>query len=401
MPISNVDVPNYPFGIPQADDDDSGLARLRDEAPVCQVRLPDGQLGWLVTRYQDIKQVLTDPNLSRAATIEPGAPSLLPGVNAPGMMINMDPPEHTRVRRLVARAFTARAVDRLRPRIEAIASGLLDDLAAAGPPGDLLNGFTRPLTTTVICELLGIPFADRDRMDGLVELLGAEVLPPMEEMMSVLTAASGYLLELIARRRAEPADDVLSALVAVHDEDNDQLSTDELLQTALLIFVAGHDTTLNQLANSVRTLVGHPDQLARLLADPTIYPAAAEELLRFVRLTSATFGRIATADTEVGGVPIRAGEAVFPIFHSGNRDPAAFDRPDELDLTRAGAANQLQFGHGIHHCLGAALARAELDIGLRAIFTRFPTLRLAADDADLSWLPNTAVRRLRGLPVSW
>jgi cytochrome P450 len=400
MSTPTAQLAGYPFGTPHTDDDDPGLARLRAAEPVTRVRINGDQEVWLATRYEDVRQVLSDPRFSRAANLTPGSPTLFLGEQLPDMMLNMDPPGHTRVRSLVSRGFTARAIERLRPRIQAITDDLLADLAAAGPPADLVAGLSRPLTTMVICELIGVPFAERERLLEFVQLLGAAITPTADEARRIMTESSGYLLGLIARKRRQPADDLLTALTETHD-GGDRLTEAELLNTTLLLFAAGHDTTLNHLVNSVLVLFRHPDQLARLIGAPDLVPAAVEELLRYVRLTSGGLTRVATADVVVGGVRIRAGEAVIPIGHSANRDAAVFDQPDELDLNRPNAAGHLQFGHGIHYCLGAALARAELQVALLALLTRFPSLRLAVDEADLRWQPGHLVRRLQALPVTW
>jgi cytochrome P450 len=400
MSTPTAELADYPFGTPHTDDDDPGLARLRADEPMTRVRIVGSQEVWLATRYADVRQVLSDPRFSRAANLAAGSPTLFVGEQLPDLLINMDPPAHTRVRRLVSRGFTAGAIERLRPRIQVIAEELLADLAAGGPPADLVDGLCRPLTTMVICELLGVPFAEQDRLAEFVQLLGAVTMPTADETQRIMTEASGYLLGLIAGKRRQPAEDLLTTLIEVHDS-GDRLTEGELLNTTLLLFAAGHDTTLNHLANSVLTLFRHPDQLTRLIAAPERVPAAVEELLRYVRLTSAGITRIATADVEVGGVRIRAGEAVIPVSHSANRDVAVFDQPDELDLSRPNSAGHVQFGHGIHYCLGAALARAELQVALRTLLTRLPTLRLAVDEADLRWQPGHLVRRLQTLPVSW
>lgn len=400
MSMQTVDPPVFPFDTSPAADDDTGLARLRDEGPLRQVRIPTGEVVWLVTRHAEVKQLVSDQRFSRAANTAPDSPTLLPGVQFADMLINMDPPAHTRVRKLFARAFNVRAIDGLRPRIAEITDGLLADLAAAGPPGDLVGALTRPLTTQVICELLGVPFTERERLADFVRLFSAVPPPSVEQTQAVMADTSAYLLDLAARRRREPADDLLTALVEVHD-GSDRLTEAELLHNTMLLFAAGHDTTLNHLANSVLTLFRHPDQLARLVAEPELIPAAVDELLRYVRLSSVGIARIASTDVEVGGVLVRAGEAVIPIFHAANRDPAVFDRPDQLDVTRPDAGAHIQFGHGIHYCLGASLARTELELGLHGLLTRFPGLRLAVDEAELDWLPGYALRRLRRLPVSW
>jgi cytochrome P450 len=387
----------FPFPTPPARDDEPEVARLRTDEPVAKVRLASGHEAWLITRYEDCRTVMADPRFSRALTARPDAPSLTPAIQSPNMLTSMDPPAHTRVRKLINKAFTYRAIERARPRITEIVDGLLDGMAGQDPPVDLAPCLAEPLPRTVICELLGMPRGQREPLDRFMEYFGPDTEPPPA---AVVTGAMAFLGEMIELKRRHPGDDLLSALVAAH-EGTDRLTQDELLMTTLLLFAAGQDTTRNQLCNSLVTLFRHPDQLALLRERPELLPAAIEELLRYTRITQAGLVRIATADVDVAGVTVRAGEAVIPLAHSANRDAAVFDRPDELDLTRPDAGAHMAFGHGTHFCVGSALARLELQIAMGRLLARFPTLAPAAPLEELTWAPGQVLRTITALPVTW
>jgi cytochrome P450 len=390
-------VPLFPFPTPLSRDDEPDLARLRAESPVAKVRLASGHDAWLITRHEDCRMVMSDARFSRALTARPDAPSLTPAIQAPTMLTSMDPPAHTRVRRLVNKAFTYRAIERARPRVTEIVDGLLDGMAEQDRPVDLIRWLAEPLPRTVICELLGLPPGEREPLDRFLDYFGPDTEQPPP---AVVTGAMAFLGEMIELKRRHPGDDLLSALVEAH-EGGDRLTKDELLMTTLLLFAAGQDTTRNQLSNSLVTLFRHPDQMGLLRAKPELAPAAVEELLRYTRITQAGLVRIATADVEVAGVTVRAGEAVIPLAHSANRDAAVFDRPDELDLTRRDAGAHIAFGHGTHFCAGSALARMELQVALGRLLARFPTLAPAVPLEELTWAPGQVLRTLTALPVTW
>ena len=393
-------LPLFPFPTPPAADGEPDLARLREAQPVARVRLATGQAVWLATRYDDVRQVVSDSRFSRAANTAAGSPQLLPNLPSPDMIANMDPPHHTRVRRLIGKAFTVRTVDRLRPRIAGIVDGLIDRMAAQRPPVDLIASLAKPLPTTVMCTVLGVPIHEQDRLFTWVDIgMTAAELPPAA-VAHAFDNVAGYLLELFERKRRRPEQDLLTALVEAHD-GTDRLTGSELLWTTLALFGAGQDTTMNQLANSMVTLFRHPDQLARLVVQPDLIPAAVEELLRYVRFIATMFARIATEDVELGGVTIRAGEAVFPVNHSANRDSRVFDRPDDFQIDRPDAGAHVAFGYGIHYCVGAPLARTELQAAVGGLLTRFPTLRPAVALDELEWTEGRVVRGLRALPVTW
>ncbi len=392
--------PHFPFAEDLSADSAPELTRLRAKAPLARVRLPDGQLAWLALRYADIKLVFDDPRFSREAATRPGAASVSPSTAVPGMLIGLDPPEHTRIRRLVSRAFSARTIDHKRSRIQQIVDGLLDELRDHGAPADLVTMFSYPLTLTVITEILGVPYRDRDQFQHVVAVIMSSSAHPDEDIHTAIAELVTYLRQLIERKRAEPTDDLLSALIAARDE-GDKLSEKELLNNAHLILAAGHDTTANQLSNSLVPLFRHPDQLALLRQRPELVPGAVEVLLRYVQLETTGPVRIALEDVELSGVLIRAGDAIVPSGHIANRDPETYPDGRRLDVTRTDPVPHMAFGHGPHHCVGAALARLELQIALGTLLTRFPTLRLAVPAEQLRWRPGMLMRTLAELPVTW
>jgi cytochrome P450 len=372
------------------------FARLRQSRPVTPVWLPGYGRAWMVTRYADVRAALTDPRLARDIHRWPGGgrtrPSEATGIN--DHMLHSDPPEHTRLRRLVQKPFAARRAA-LRPRAEEIAAGLLDELGTDRDVVDLLGRYARPLPIAVICELLGVPVADRAWIRDTVYAYDEHT-----EHERVERELAAYFTELIAARRAGPGDDLISALVPAHAADgaDDALTGAELLGTVFLLVMAGFDTTVNLIASGTLALLTHPGELARLRADPSLLPAAVEELLRFTSPVNHANDRFSTEDVSIGGVNIPAGEWVFPVISSADQDPAPFPGADHLDLSRD-ASGHVAFGHGVHHCLGAPLARMEAEIALGALLARFPALALAVPAAELRWRPVSLMNGLESLPV--
>ena len=316
-------------------------------------------------------------------------------------MLNSDPPDHERLRKLVNKAFTARRVERLRPRITAITARLLEDMPAHGgrkvqPEVDLLASFAFPLPITVICELLGIPVGDRDDFRTWSATIVSNAAAP-EVFQAHTTAMVRYFMALLAAKRREPGDDLLSALIAARDEE-DSLSENELVSMAFLLLVAGHETTVNLIASGVLALLLNPAELARLRAEPALIDGAVEELLRYVSPVNHTTFRCAAEPVEIGGVRISRYDPVLIALSGANRDPARFGDPDRLDLGRD-SAGHLAFGHGIHYCLGAPLARLEAEIAISALLTRFGSISLAVPAASLRWRPSTLIHGLESLPV--
>ena len=311
-------------------------------------------------------------------------------------MLHADPPDHTRLRRLVQKAFTPRRVAQMRPRAEEIAAGLLDEMAAArGEVIDLLGAYARPLPITVLCDLLGIPVVDRAWIAVTVAAYDERA-----EHQRVERELATYFTELIAAKRAEPGDDLVSALVLARDNDGaaDGLAGNELLSTVYLLVMAGFDTTVNLIASGTLALLTHPEEMARLRQDPSLLPAAVEELLRFTNPVNHANDRFTTEDVPVGDVVIPAGEWVFPAISSANRDPAQFPGPDRLDLGRD-TSGHVAFGHGVHYCLGAPLARMEAEVALGALLARFPRVSLAVPPRGLRCRPVSLMNGLESLPV--
>jgi cytochrome P450 len=374
------------------------FARLRESRPVTEVRMPGYGRAWVVTRYADVRAALADPRLARDMNRWPGGarsrPSEARGVAA--HMLHADPPEHTRLRRPVQKAFTPRRVAQLRPRTTQIAAGLTDGLAAADGVTDLLAAYARPLPVTVLCELLGVPEADRSGVAATVlRYDAAGEMPRVEEDLAA------YFTGLIAARRAEPGDDLLSALISASDEADetaDQLTVTELVSTAFLLVMAGFDTTVNLIAAGTLALLTHPKEMARLRADRSLLPAAVEELLRFTSPVNHANDRFTTEEVSIGGAAIPAGEWVIIALPSANRDPARFPGPERLDLDRD-ISGHVAFGHGIHYCLGAPLARMEAEVALGTLLDRFPGMSLAVPPEELRWRSVSLMNGLESLPV--
>jgi cytochrome P450 len=372
--------------------------RLRETAPVHRITGPDGTPAWLVTRYEDARAALADPRLSldkRHATAGTYQGfSLPPALDA--NLLNMDPPDHTRVRRLVGRAFTPRRIERLRAPIRETADRLLDALGTEGT-ADLVAAYAAPLPITVICDLLGIPEGGRrDFREWTDTLIAPDPAHPGAAKEAVV-AMLGFFTRLLADKRAEPADDLLSDLIAVR-EKGDRLSEDELMSLAFLILFAGYENTVQLIGNAVLALLQHPDQLAALRRDPGQVAGAVEEFARFETPGSLAIRRFPVEDVTIAGVTVPAGETVWVSLASANRDPARFPDPDRLDLARD-TSGHLPLGHGIHYCLGAPLARAETEIAVAALLERFPVLALT--DGDLRWRRSLRARGLVALPVTY
>jgi cytochrome P450 len=397
---ATVTSPTFPFLAGPPLDLPAEFERLRAEEPVARVTMPSGDRAWLVTRYQDVRTVFADPRFSRAAASTPTAPKLSPRfLLRADSILSKDPPDHTRLRRLVAGAFTARRIDTLRPRIQETTDRLLDGLEQVDPPADLVTHLALPLPVMVICELLGVPYCDRDRFRGWTEAL-LNVDLPLADAYAAREALDDYLAGVIADRRVHASDDLLGALTAARDEGG-KLSEDELVSFGITLLIAGHETTANQIATFALFLLRNPGQLRLLRESPDLIAPAVEELLRFTPLgVGSGLLRVATTDVEIGGVGIRAGEAVIASITSANHDPAVFGDPDELDIARADNPH-LAFGPGIHHCLGAQLARAELQIALGSLLQRFPGLVLAVGEDELNWRPRLGLRGPSAVPVRW
>ncbi|WP_405724011.1 cytochrome P450 [Streptomyces sp. NBC_01537] len=376
-------------------------ARLREQSPVSRIALWGGNTPWLVTRHEDARTVLADPRFS-SENFREGFPGLqpTPPPRSPGQLFAMDPPDHTRLRRMLIPDFTFRRVEELRPSIQQLANGLIDDLLAKHPAGatvDLVEHFTLPLPLLVICELLGVPYTDREFIHQQAAAFATVTAGP-EAMRAGWAALFGYLCELLADKSRRPGDDLLSRLATERVATGEATAAEAAGMTVQLL-IAGHETTAGMLSLGVVTLLTHPTQLSALRADPELVPGAVEELLRYLTVVHIGMRRIATEDVELGGVTIRAGEGAVVSLQAANRDPEAFTDPDAFDITRD-ARHHIAFGHGLHHCLGQSLARAELQIALPALLSRLPSLRLAKPVAEFAF-QGRAVHGVSELPVSW
>jgi cytochrome P450 len=391
-----------------------GYGTLREEAPVLRGVTLDGSECWYVTRQDEVRAVLSDPRfVTTVAAVRSGAQvndvrakmmasfgltEELAGY-VTGSILDHDGAEHTRLRKLVSRAFTVRRVGELRPRVAAIAAELLDRVPERF---DLMATYSYPLPITVICELVGVPESDRHLWRTWASaLFSMEV----ERFPAAIRDMVAHVEELIAGRRAAPADDLITGLVQAQEADGDRLTEHEMVTMVLTLVLAGHETTAHLIGNGARALLTHPDQLDLLRADPGLWPTAVHELMRWTGPILTTRMRFAAEDVELGGVRIAAGDAVQPMLVSANRDPRVYTDPDRLDVTRRPVAGHgeghVGFGFGHHYCLGAALARQEGEIALRALFDRFPDLALdtAAGAGEPEWEPLPTMRRLASLPV--
>jgi len=368
------------------------FAQVRELGAVHEVTLADGHQAWLVVRYDAVRAALNDPRLSKDmhAALATGADLVAEGLPGPAFarhMLSVDPPDHTRLRRLVSGTFSPRRVEALRPRVQAIVDDLLDQIAAQGPESrvDLVAAYAFPLPFTVICELLGVPEPERDALGrGLAGMLVPTSTPAQyaraKEASDGVVAMLG---ELVRTKQQQPGDDLVSGLINARDGE-ERLDNQELLSTIFQLIVAGHDTTTSLIGNGVVALLRNPDQLAQLRNDSASIAAAVEELLRYdAPVPHATF-RYAIEPVTIGDVTIPAGAQVVIGLAAANRDPDRYANPELLDMDRA-ESRHLAFGHGIHHCLGAVLARMEGQLAIASLLARFPELRLAVPVEELHW----------------
>ncbi|WP_137992450.1 cytochrome P450 family protein [Streptomyces vilmorinianum] len=371
-------------------------AKMREAGPVHHVRTADGDRLWLVVGYEEARAALADPRLSKSPSVL-GMTMMDERLIGPNLLV-LDPPDHTRLRKLVGGQFTGRRVESLRPRVQRLTGELADAMAPSGH-ADLIDSFAFPLPIIVICELLGIPAADRDTFRAWSNEIVAPTGAGPEA--AAIEGLAAYLDTLIEDKRASaPTDDLLSDLITARAEDGDRLSLAELRGLAYLLLLAGHETTVNLISNAVRVLLTHRDQLAALRADFGLLDAVVEETLRWEGpVENATF-RFTREPVRIGPTLIPAYEPVLVSLASGGRDPERFPDPDRFDLRRD-PRGHLAFGHGIHYCLGAPLARMEARIALRTLLERFPGLELDPDGGTLDWLPGLLMRGVRRLPVRW
>ncbi|MGW5266582.1 cytochrome P450 [Microbispora sp. NPDC004025] len=384
--------PGCPFDPPEE------LIQAREHGPISRFPFPDGHQGWLVTGYDLVRSVLADSRFSSRRELMRHHPMVDYGdievpPAPPGEFLLMDDPQHSRYRKPLVGRFTVRRMRQLTERVEQVTAEHLDAMEKAGPPSDLVTAFAKPIPSVIICELLGVPYEDRGSFQEHIDkFLGGEAGD--EELFAAYAATQDYLAELVAAKRAEPTDDVLSELA-----DSD-LTDEELKGVALILLSAGFDTTANMLALGTFALLRHPEQLAAWRADPALTDGAVEELLRYLSVAK-TFMRTALEDVELGGQIVEAGTTVILSYNTANRDPERFTDPHVLDLRRQDGGH-LAFGHGIHQCLGAQLARVEMRVAIPALINRFPTLRLAVPAEKVDLRPEIAdIYGVKSLPVAW
>nr|WP_229784306.1 cytochrome P450 [Pilimelia anulata] len=375
--------------------------RLRAEEPVARVNLPNGEWAWAVSRHEDVRTVLADPRFSSDRT-NPRFPMLVAGdrldIDAPRPLISMDPPEHGPARRAVLGEFTVRRMQALEPRIQQIVDEAIDALLAGPRPADLVRMVSLPVPSLVICELLGVPYADHEFFQQRTgRLINRNSTP--DERRTAFEDLQRYLDDLVAAKEADPGDDLLGRQVRKRRADG-TYDRPELVSLAFLLLVAGHETTANMISLGAVMLLRHPDQRDLLRADPARTEGAVEELLRYFTIADLATSRVAVADVEVGGVLIRAGEGVLALGQAADRDPDVFPDPDRFDVTRA-ARHHVAFGYGPHQCLGQNLARMELRITVDTLLRRVPGLRLAVPAEELPFKDDSFVYGLHELPVTW
>ncbi|MBU3864200.1 cytochrome P450 [Streptomyces sp. 4503] len=386
----------YPFNSSDGLALSEAYEQARNRTGLLRVCLPYGEPAWLVTRYADARMVLGDRRFSRAEALHHDEPRQSEGRRDSGIL-TMDPPDHTRLRTLVAKAFTVHQVEKLRPWVRQLTHDLLDDLEAAGPPADLVDRYALPIPVGVICAMLGVPQEDRPKFRIWSDAALSTSSLTAEESDRNTDELRAYMAGLIEVHRSSPRDDIMTSLIEARDA-GDRLSELELVDLCVAILVAGHETTATQIPNFVLTLLEHPQELRRLRENTDLLNGAVEELLRFVPLgMGASQARYATEDVEVGGTLVRAGEPVLVAVGSANRDALRFDTPGTLNVARP-VGQHLGFGHGVHHCLGAPLARLELQEALGALIARFPELRVAG---DVEWKGQMLVRGPRVMPIAW
>lgn len=391
----------YTYPIPRSvpTDPPAEYGTLRAARPVCPIKLATGDSAIIVTRYEDIKTVLSDTRFSREALFRPGMARAQIIEPDPDSLLSMDPPRHTRIRALANKEFSRRRVEQMRPQIKLLVDELLDQMATMTPPVDLNACFSRPLALRIICDLLGVPVEDSDKFGFWCEHFMSLTKFTAEQMTRANTDMRAYFVELIASKRANPGSDLLSALVDAHDDEG-KITESELVSLAVLLLLAGHDTTVTVMGGIVATLLRNPEQLELLRSDLGQLPAAMEELIRLNTPGDGSFIRIATTDVTLSDVLIPAGSAVIAPISAGDRDGSVFAEPDTCELFREDNPH-IGFGYGTHFCIGSILARAELEIGLGGLISRFPGLRLAVRLEELQWKQFAALGGWESFPVTW
>ncbi len=374
---------------------------FRRERPVSQVTLWDGSKVWLVTRYNDAQQVLGDVRFSSVPS-QPGYPLISPAVVAAKRgdpsFLRMDPPKHTEHRRMWTPFFAIKRIQEMRPRIQRIIDTAIDEMLGKSAPGDLVQDFALVVPSLVICELLDVPYSEHEFFQRHSKTIFA-IDATAEQVAEARAAIGEFWRQMIDAREKKPGDDLVSQVI-VSEVGSGRLSKSELVAMVSLMLAAGHETTANMIALGVVTLLQHPDQLNAIKADPTLTPAAVEELLRYLTVAQNGLGRAATEDIEIGGQLIRKGEGVLVLLAAANRDETVFENPDAFDIRRQ-PHRHTSFGAAVHQCIGSPLARAELQMAFDTLFKRVPTLRLAVAPEDISYKFDSLFFGVYALPVSW
>ena len=372
------------------------FAALRQAGPAHEIPVGPGVTGWVITGYEQARRALNDPRLAKSPTSRMMPPALIkPGLSK--HMLSADAPEHTRLRKLVSLEFTPRRIEALRPRIQEISDGLIAAMAVR-ERADLIDDYAFPLPFQVICELVGVPMVDRDDFRQWSNTLLDQFATGTDLAVAAADAMVGYVSGLVERKRAEPDDALLSGLIAAQDA-GDKLTDDELTSLVFLLLVAGHETTVHLIGNAMQLLLSRPELAQQLREDPDRIPQAVEEVLRYESPVKTSTLRVSVAPVEVGEVIIPPGKIVMISLLSANRDGNTFTNPDEFDLSRR-EGQHLAFGHGMHFCLGAPLARLEARIAVESLLTRFPEMSADIAPEALQWRPGLLIRGLKQLPVS-
>jgi len=393
-------LPTLPFDQPNLLGIAPALRALQSEGPIARVRTATGDEAWLVTRYDEVRELFGDQRLGRSHPDPDRAARVTNSVLMGGPQDNYDTEDadHARMRALLVPRFSARRMRALTPRVGELVDGLLDDLAAHGAPADLHRALSFPLPVLVICELLGVPYEDRERFHEWSTRMAG--LDDADASAAAMESMVGYMRDLVRRKRVEPGNDVLTELVGSEDG---QLTDDDIAGLGAVVLFAGHETTVVRIDLGTVLLLTNPEQRAELVTDPARVPAAVEEILRLSLGGGGQGGlpRYARADIEIGGVTIRAGDAVLLALGAANQDGRAFPDPDRFDLDRSCPHPHLAFGHGARYCIGATLARLELTAVFERLFQRLPTLELGVDIQALRWRENLLTGGLAELPVTW
>ncbi|HUQ60122.1 cytochrome P450 [Lentzea sp.] len=378
-------------------DPPEGLRELRQDRPITRLNYPGGHVGWLVTSYSAVRAMLADNRFSAREGLGrspihdmPSDPRMM----EPGFFVTHDPPEHTRYRKVLTGEFTVRRMKDLVPRITEHTEQFLDEMHRQGPPADLVQSIGLPVPSMVICELLGVPYDSRDTFQSAAGVLLNLGTTP-EQYMAAMSELRELIRDLVARKRSEPGDDLISRLVGPGD-----LTDLEVLNISYLLLLAGHETTAHMLTLGTYALLTHPDQLAKLRESPELVDNAVEELMRYLSIAHIGPVRTALEDVVLEGHLIRAGESVTASVPAANRDPLQFPDPDRLDVTRS-AAGHVGFGHGVHQCIGQQLARIEMRIVYAALLKKFPGLRLAVPAEEITMRADMVIYGLHRLPVAW